>query len=420
MKHILVLSYAVSPFRGSEYAVAWNYICRMSEDHRLTVLYGTSGEHLGDMDEMQQFLLKNPVSNVSFHPVSSTPTIDFLNLLNKKGIFPYSFYIAFGLWQKEVLKHARKIVAADPVDVVHMLNPIGYREPGELWRLDLPYIWGPVGGTLNVPAALFDVLPVKGKLMYGLRNVLNTMQFQLNRRLRKVLKHTDVLIASTTADQQKFISKYQVACRHLPENGIVSYHFKEESKQASPLQLIWIGRIDAGKALSFLLEALQQMKHESGYVLHVIGNGPLKPVLEERFAGLKERVRWHGQIPREEVFRRLADADLHILTSIKEANTTVVFEAMGHGVPTLTLDHCGMHDTVCTSCGIKIPVESHTQIVGDIAHALDHLLDTPAELQRLKAGVKVCATRYDWDARKQFFNEMYDEAISLWKERIKK
>lgn len=33
------MTYAVSPYRGSEYSVAWNYITFMSKYHDLTVLY---------------------------------------------------------------------------------------------------------------------------------------------------------------------------------------------------------------------------------------------------------------------------------------------------------------------------------------------------------------------------------------------
>ena len=66
MKDILVLAYAVSPSKGSEYAVAWNYVTAMSCYHRLTVLYGTSGEHMGDTVEMERYLREHPVPNVTF------------------------------------------------------------------------------------------------------------------------------------------------------------------------------------------------------------------------------------------------------------------------------------------------------------------------------------------------------------------
>ena len=56
MKDILVLAYAVSPIRGSEYSVAWNYVTQMSKYNRLTVLYGCAGEHMGDFEEMIDYI----------------------------------------------------------------------------------------------------------------------------------------------------------------------------------------------------------------------------------------------------------------------------------------------------------------------------------------------------------------------------
>ena len=66
MKNILVLAYQLSPTKGSEYSVAWNYVIRMSKYNRLTVLYGASGEHLGDCSEMEEFAQTNILPNVTF------------------------------------------------------------------------------------------------------------------------------------------------------------------------------------------------------------------------------------------------------------------------------------------------------------------------------------------------------------------
>ena len=39
MKNVLVLAYAISPTRGSEYAVAWNYVMHMLFLYMLLLLY---------------------------------------------------------------------------------------------------------------------------------------------------------------------------------------------------------------------------------------------------------------------------------------------------------------------------------------------------------------------------------------------
>ena len=67
MKKILVLAYCVSPTRGSEYAVAWNYITRMSKYHKLTVLYGISGEQMGDITELEEFKIKTSIKALARH-----------------------------------------------------------------------------------------------------------------------------------------------------------------------------------------------------------------------------------------------------------------------------------------------------------------------------------------------------------------
>ena len=65
-KKLLILAYAISPTRGSEYSVAWNYISEMSKDNELVVLYGASGLHMGDVEEMEKYISNTSVKNLSF------------------------------------------------------------------------------------------------------------------------------------------------------------------------------------------------------------------------------------------------------------------------------------------------------------------------------------------------------------------
>ena len=109
MKKILVLAYCVSPTRGSEYAVAWNYITRMSKYHKLTVLYGISGEQMGDITELEEFKIKTPIKNVDFIPVHHSKTTIALNYLNRRHILPFTYYFAFQYWHKEAYKVAKKL-----------------------------------------------------------------------------------------------------------------------------------------------------------------------------------------------------------------------------------------------------------------------------------------------------------------------
>lgn len=418
MKKILVLAYAISPTRGSEYSVAWNYVINMSKDNELVVLYGTSDSHIGDFVELKKYLKTSLVPNVRFVEVQPSKLTMLLNYLNRRNIFVYSFYFAYNLWHKQAYFVAKSLVKNEKFDLIHYLVPIGYREPGYLWKLNMPYIWGPIGGMTNVSLRLMSALPLKGKFKLGLRSIVNTFQLFFNSRVRRALKNTDVVLAATTENQEIIKRIFNRSSVYFPENGIVGKICSEKplGKSKGRINLIWIGSIDERKALVILLKALDKMLENRNINLNIVGDGYLKQELQEQILNkdYNQNVIWHGAVNREKVFELLLDSHLHIITSVNEANTTVIWEAMSAGVPTISLDHCGMHDVICAKCGVKIEIKSYDQVIDNLAKQLDFFVNNPNELDRLSDGVFECRKKYTWDKRRQFFNEIYDLAISNW------
>lgn len=416
MKDILVLAYAISPSKGSEYAVAWNYVTAMSRYHRLTVLYGTSGEHMGDTVEMERYIREHPVPNVTFVAVAPSRTAERLNALNKRGIFVYSFYLAYRQWHKSVYRAARELVRKKHFDLIHYVGPIGYREPGYLWKLDLPYVWGPIGGTRNPSFRLLGAVstfPGLCKLLF--RTVANVLQLHFGRRIRLALRRTDVLLTATTENRDNIRRVHRIDSIWLPENGVAGAVVPPDANKftADTLHFIWIGRIDNNKALIVLLDALQLVDTDSPVVVHVVGDGPLRPRME-RYAGRRgvgHLIRWHGKVSRTEVFELLRRSHLHIISSLSEGNPTTIWEAMSCGVPTMSLDHCGIHDVICDRCGIRIPIRSYAQVVRDMGAQMQRLIRNPHLLKTLSEGVLECIPAFRWENRIELLNELYDKAI---------
>jgi glycosyltransferase involved in cell wall biosynthesis len=423
MKKILVLAYAISPTRGSEYSVAWNYVTNMSNDNELVILYGTSGNHIGDFSELKKYLETVSVFNVRFVEVQPTKIGDFLNTLNKRNIFVYSFYFAYNLWHKQAYSVAKKLIEKERFDLIHFIVPIGYREPGYLWKLNMPYLWGPIGGMTNVPMKLMSVLPSKGKLKLGFRNIVNSFQLYFNSRVKRALDASDVILASTTENQHIIKRMFEKSSIYFPENGINGEicSNKPQRKNDERINLIWIGSIDERKALIILLKALDEMNDTRNIQLNIVGDGYLKRELQESILNkdYNQRVKWHGAVSRMKVFELLSASQLHIITSLNEANTTVIWEAMSLGVPTISLDHCGMHDVICEKCGVRIKINSFEQVVKELAEQLEFFANNPNELDLLSDGVIECAKKHTWDKRRMFFNEMYNMAINNWNNKSK-
>lgn len=419
-KKILVLAYAISPTRGSEYSVAWNYVTNMSKDNELVVLYGMSGNHMGDIEEIEQFKKNSSLTNVRFIVIKPNKIANILNALNKKGILVYTFYLAYNVWHKQAYKKAKKIVSQEKFDLIHYLGPNGFREPGYLWKINLPYIWGPIGGIPNRPKQLFRALHLKSKIAFSLRNLINTFQFRHNPRLRKAFQRTNLLLTATTENQKIIKDFYNTDSTYLPENGIINPIPKILLTESitikdTVINIFWIGRIDANKSLIILLTALSKVNY-SNWHLHVVGEGSLKVDMQNLSIQLKikDNITWHGQIPRSKVFKLLEMAHLNVITSLGEGNPTTIWEAMSLGVPTITLDHCGMHDTICEKCGVKIPIHTYEQVVNDLATHLGYLIKNPNEIKKISDGVIQCAKKYTWSHRRDFFNKAYDIAIENW------
>ena len=410
------MAYAISPYRGSEYAVAWNYVTHMSKNNNLTVLYGMSDNHMGETDTMEEYLKEHAVNNVRFIAVKPNRLANLLNWPNRHDFLVYTFYYAFSVWQREAYNVAREISKAEHFDLIHYVGPIGYREPGYLWKLGLPYVWGPVGGANNAPRQLMKHMPLAGRAKLTFRSVANTIQFHTMRRLKKALAATDVLLTATSENQRKFRQVHHKESLCLPENCITGPIALDESKFANPVRynLIVIGRLDANKSVGLFLEALAQMRNRGRLHVDIVGDGPLRAGLQgyAREHVLDGLITWHGQLPRADAVKIFNRAHLHVITSVSEGNPTTIWEAMSYGVPTMSFDHCGMHDTLCPKCGILVPIAPmYEDCVAAIASNIDALLEQPERFSQLAHGTVECARKFTWAKREEFLNKLYDDLL---------
>lgn len=422
---VLLLSYMVSPQRGSEYAVAWNYIKTMRHHCDLTVLYGTAGPHMGDLNDFAEpsFEDRQDDSTVRFVFVAPPRVARMLNVLNRNGILTYSFYLAYRVWHRAALAEAKRLLASQDFDIVHYLGPIGYREPGYLWRLPLPYIWGPIGGATSFPWNFRVTMPLKGRLRLMARTFGNALQLRFSRRVGRALRRADVLMTTTTENQAIFERRKGVKSIYLPENGIDGpITLNIEKFPPTPLRIAWIGSIEARKGLLLLIDALSRMRRSADIRVDIFGDGPLRERLKERarVLGVNACLRWHGHVNRQRVLAGLDEAHLHVLTGLNESNTTSLWEALGRSVPVLALDHCGMRDVVRPPYGLRVPVTSVDITIQALADSLDELVESPQQLENMARSCRTACDRYRIVHRPAVFLDAYRTAIARFQSRAKR
>lgn len=412
MRTILVVAYAISPSRGSEYSVGWNYITHMSKKNKIIVLYGCAGEHMGHFSDLDdQF--EPGQQNIQFIRVEPSFWARVANIPNTSGVFKYSFYLAYRIWQKQVLTVAKGVLAEQKVDVIHQLSPIGFREPGYLWQLDVPFVIGPIGGIDPRPVKLIDQSDRINRISSHIKNLLSAIQFKYSKRVRLALSSASAVLAATEHGKKKLLEIHHVSAKLLQENAICGDHSGLESdtfyRKGMVLEIVWAGTLDRRKSLDILLSALVQVPYNNWH-LSIIGNGHLLDKHMEfcKMSFADGRISFLGKLPRDDVMSHFRRSHLHVITSLAEGNPTVLWEAMSAGIPTLTLDHCGMSGVVCNDCGIKVPVTNRNQVQADIAAQLMAMLTSDSLLRRLQAGVIACRNKYSYHELASDFDDIFD------------
>jgi glycosyltransferase involved in cell wall biosynthesis len=112
-----------------------------------------------------------------------------------------------------------------------------------------------------------------------------------------------------------------------------------------PVEIVSVGNLQEGKGIDLSLEALGRLRARGvvDWRFSIIGGGPLHATLQQRAAelGIASQTRFLGVLPNDEVRRRLADADVFLLPSYREAFGVAYLEAMAAGLVTIGVEGQG-------------------------------------------------------------------------------
>lgn len=409
---ILLGCYACNPYYGSEPGTGWNFMINIAKYHDVHAIIE---EEVG-MEDLLQYREEHPeeLKNVTFHFIKRNR----YRILRK--IYPPSYYWTYRQWQKKAYKLAKELDKKENFDLIHQITLVGYREPGYLWKLGKPFIWGPLGGFCQTPLCLLKNLTLYNKVYFIARNILNTLQKRYSYTVRKAYTSAHCILVSDPQAVEDVKNIWNKTPTVMREVGTSLYALTEEQVSThtkdEPLRVCWSGNLITLKALDLLLHALH-LCHQP-IRLEIIGKGPKDKEwkqLSEKL-GLFDKVQFHGFLPHDKATRLMSQCHVFCITSIKEGGTpTVALEALQNGLPLIVLNHCGFASVVNDSCGFKINLSSRAQIIEDIARLLDRLAVEEELRHKLAIGALHRSNNFTWEAKIQHLNKIYANAV---KERL--
>ena len=417
MLSIIISAYACSPDMGSEPGMAWNWCINLAKYHHLHII--TEGEDKDKIDAVLPTLPQRENMIFYYNPVSDR----IRQMCSNQG--DWRFYIHYKRWQEKTYQMALKICKNNQIDIIHQLNMIGFREPGYLWKINnIPFVWGPVGGMNLYPKEYMNNLTLKEKVIVKIKNRINKFQIRYKLRVRKAVKRADCFI-SAIPEVKSFIGNiYKKESVLICETGCntvaeVAQANTERFKDEKSFQILWVGRFFYAKQLSLALHVIERIKSLHGLSFHIVGYGTEKQ--QDYYHNLAKKLNidhlchWHGEIPNKDVHKIMLSSQLFLFTSVSEATSTVVLEALQNNLPVVCFDACGFGAVIDDSVGCKVRLSTPEQSVLDFSVTIEHLYHERNLLVEKSMNTLFKIKEYSWDNKaaqiEKLYRQMYTEYL---------
>ena len=406
---VLLVTFGCSPYMGSEPGLGWHRVLEIAKRHDSWVICEESPEFMANIDRYEKE--NGPIPGLHFHYVPLTPLERWL--MKTPGLY----YVGYRGWQRRAYAEGLRLHQEGPFDLVHHVNLGTYREPGYPWRLGIPVIWGPVGGTQNLPWRFLLHNGLVAAIPEALRSLANVVQFRYSPHVRRGIRSASIVVASNNANLRDFRRVHHIEPVRVWDCGVesVASTVARDGGEGRPLRVLSVGRLQNRKALDLLLMALARLPESVQCEVRIVGGGRAGPrwkKLAERL-NVEHRCSWLGGTSYEETLKQYDWADVFAFPSLRDTVAAVVMEALSHGVPMIALDHQGVAEIVTNDCGIKIPVTTVPRVAQGIADALARLAGDRSEVARMSRAALARAQELLWARNGEQMEAIYRRILGL-------
>jgi len=256
---------------------------------------------------------------------------------------------------------------------------------------------------------------------HGLRRFPRAVQrsagWVLDRYLRSVYRSYAAIVAATetAADSIRALGLEPVLIPlgadtdlFSPERRDAAWRLEVGAEDGQPIGL-YVGRLATEKRLDVVLDALHALNRETGLLLVLIGEGHLRPILEQRARARAHQLRVLPYInDRVALARAYASADFFVAPGPYETFGMAAIEAMASGLPGVGVDHGSIGEKLRDAPWART---YRTEDSGDVVRAVTDLLAT--DMRELgKQARAVAVERYRLEATFERLLELYREVAS--------
>ena len=407
---VLISAYACKPNCGSEEGNGWNWTVHLANlGHKVWAL-----TLVDNQQAIERELALQPMPNLHFIYVAVP---EWIKRYIRGRIGDFGWQSNYLGWQQRAYKIAQQLDKDCGFDIVHHVTWGSITAGSRLWRLNKPFIFGPVGGGQIAPSAFKKYFLGKwGK--EALRSLVFKKLAKFNLFSRQTVSQADLVLAT---NRDTYELARQLGARRVElflDTGLPEDYFPQELPTRSTsqeLRLLWVGSPVARKGLLLTLESLSKVNHLIPFKITIVGisNTNYELIKWIKEFGLENKVDYKGRVPWLEVRNEYLQSDVFFFTGLRDSLGSQLLEAMACGLPIITLNHQGARDFVPDRAGIKVPAIDPAETVKALAQAVEYMYQNPEQrIEMGRIGYEFSKTQ-TWSNKALKMSEYYEELRAL-------
>ena len=371
---VLLSAMTCHPRLGSESKVGWDAARAISEIPTVEECHVMT--HVVNQEAILQAQGEGISRNVHFHffgkPFSYHPNRMLARLQS---------WLIYRKWQADLLPFAQSLHRRHSFNLSHHVSIVTWRVASPMWRLPIPFVWGPIGGTALLPSAFLGILSPSAQIFEAARYASGRFSMRSKAFLDCAKQSSAVVAANeeTAAFFRPFRSHapiFQLWPVFFSPRQIASLREPPSMRYAAekPLQLFAGGNLEGRKGDALALEAIAELIKRCVAVNYTFGGGgPELDSLQKlsHRLDIDDRVEFHRGFEHGDYIKRLKESDVYFLPSFRETSPITLLEATLAGCYPVVADSSGAGEIVHRIGGKAVPAHDRPQLVKDLADAIE-------------------------------------------------
>lgn len=201
---------------------------------------------------------------------------------------------------------------------------------------------------------------------------------------------SDMVLALSKNTKDILVDDYKVMPGkiHLVYNGIGT---KTCRNKANTRIILYVGRLEKGKGVKYLIDAFAQIaERHSDSNLVIVGDGDFQPYMAQS-RKLLRRIAFFGKMQKDEIEDVYQSAYIGVMPSFHEQCSYTVIEMMRHGLPIIGTNAIGLGEMLEATPNLRVSINGddfdEEDFISQIALRLDLLLSDDTAYQKASEAV---------------------------------